>query len=148
MSEKGRPDWRALVAQAQPRRKSVVLCLRGDLIAERDEARDSGDKTRADELETEISDNTFTITLHGLPRDQFTALRSQCPDPDGVLQADTEKFVDELVYATAAAADQGVSRDDLERLRTVLTSGQWEEVRDAAWLACNEVDALPLPRRG
>ena len=145
MTDKGRPDWRALVAQAQPRRKSVVLCLRGDLLAERDAARDARDNTRADELQTAIEEATFTFQLRGLQLGEYRALEAAHPDPDGVMKF-APSFIDALTHA--CLHDPQMTRAEYDDLCSVLTPGQWEELRDAAWEACDEVDALPLPKRG
>ena len=146
MTDKGRPDWRALVARAQPRRKSVVLCLRGDLLAERDAAGDAGDTARAEELQAAIDEATFTFQLRGLALGEYRALEASHPDPDGVMKFNPTTFLDALTHA--CLVEPQMTRAEYDDLCSVLTPGQWEELREAAWTACNEVDALPLPRRG
>lgn len=145
MTEKGRPDWRALAAQAQPRRKSVALCLRGDLVAERDAAIEAGDRKRADEIQTDIDEATFAFEFRGLSRAKYKALEAAHPDPDEVMRFNPETFLDALAFE--CMVDPEMDRGEFNDLLDVLTVGQWEALRDAAFEVCNTADAVPLPRR-
>ncbi len=146
MTTTGRPDWKALAAQAQPTRKTVRLCLRGDLVAQQDEARQAGDRNRADELQGPIDEASFDFVLQGLPRNRYKALEQQHPDPDDVLKFNPETFLDELTFECLVQPE--MDRGEFNDLMSVLTVGQSEALREAAFTACNDADALPLPRRG
>jgi hypothetical protein len=147
-------DWKAVVAQAQPTTKVVRLCLRGDLVASLQAIQNridaSGatpapeDVAEAKTLLTEVEEATVTFTLKGLTRQAYRALEAKHPAPDGGGGWNMETFPEALVRAclTDPVVDAG------DPLFDVLTPGQVGVVFDAAFLACNEVDAAPLPKRG
>lgn len=131
-------DWKSLVAQAQPTTKTVRLCLRGDLVQELSTAEAAGDV--ADELRQQVADATVTFTIRGLNRQAYRALEAKHPAPDGAAGWDVASFPEALVRAciTDPVIDAG------DPLFDVLTPGQVEKLFEAAFLACNEVDDLPL----
>ena len=146
MTEQGTPpvvDWASLAAQAQPTRRRVRLCLRGDLLADLESARSAGDGERVEALESEIADATVEFVLRGLTQDKYRALIAQHPDPDGTAWNDAT-FPEALVRACILTPT--VQPGD--PLFSVLTAGQVEQLFTAAIESCIEVDAAPLPRRG
>lgn len=137
-------DWASLAAQAQPRRKTVSLCLRGDLVAELEAAEDHGDGDRVNELTDAVKAATVVFTVAGLTRDKYRALEAAHPDPDGGSGWNVDTFPEALVRACIVAPD--IKPED--PLFAVLTPAQVERLFEAAFLACNEVDDLPLRKRG
>ncbi len=135
-------DWMSLAAQAQPRRKTVRLCLRGDLLADLTEAQQNGIGV-GDDLRQQVEDATVSFVLAGLTRQKYRALEAAHPDADGGSGWDIEKFPEALVRACLVTPEVGVG----EPLFDVLTPAQVEQLFEAAFLTCNEVDEIPLPRR-
>lgn len=131
-------DWKSLVAQAQPTTKTVRLCLRGDLVHALAEAEAAGDDST--ELRQQVADATVTFTIKGLHRQAYRALEAKHPAPDGAAGWNVATFPEALVRAclTDPVIDAG------DPLFDVLTPGQVEKLFEAAFLACNEVDDLPL----
>lgn len=147
MTEQGTPpvvDWASLAAQAQPRRKTVALCLRGDLAADLESAIEDGAGERVDELTDQVRAATVNFVLAGLTRQKYRALEAQHPDKDGGSGWNMDTFPEALVRAcltepVVAPADP---------LFDVLTPAQVDKLFEAAFLACNEVDDIPLLKRG
>lgn len=137
-------DWKSLAAQAQPRRKTVRLCLRGDLLADLQAAQDMGDGERVEELTEQVQAATVTFVVAGLTRQAYRALEARHPDADGGSGWNVDTFPEALVRECLVTPD--VAADD--PLFDVLTPAQVEQLFEAAFLACNEVDDLPLPKRG
>ncbi len=137
-------DWKSLAAQAQPTRKTVRLCLRGDLLAELRAAQDAGDGERVDDLTGQVEAATVDFVLAGLTRDKYRAMEARHPDKDGGSGWDVDTFPEALVRACLVTPT--VAADD--PLFDVLTPAQVERLFEAAFLACNEVDDLPLLKRG
>lgn len=135
-------DWKALAAQAQPTTRTVRLCLRGDLAAQLD-ALSEHDPARPG-LEAEVEAATVTFTVRGLTRQKYRALEAKHPDPDGGAGWNIDTFPEALVRA--CLADPQVEPGD--PLFDVMTPGQVERLFEAAFRACNEVDDVPLPKRG
>jgi len=145
MTEQGTPvvDWASLAAQAQPTRRRVRLCLRGDLLADLASAQDTGDNERAEALRDEIDANTVEFVLRGLTQDAYRALIAAHPDPEGSAWNDAT-FPEALVRACILTPAVAPS----DPLFSVLTAGQVEQLFTAAIESCIEVDAAPLPKRG
>ncbi len=137
-------DWKSLAAQAQPRRKTVRLCLRGDLLADLRAAQDAGDGERVEELESQVNDATVAFVVAGLTRQKYRALEAAHPDKDGGSGWNVETFPEALVRASLITPE--VADDD--PLFDVLTPAQVEQLFEAAFLSANEIDDLPLPKRG
>ncbi len=137
-------DWKSLVAQTQPRRKTVRLCLRGDLLADLLAAQEDGNGERVQQLRDEVDEATIAFVIGGLTSQKYRSLLAahQKPDDDTAAWADT--FPEALVRACLLSPR--VEADD--PLFDVLTPAQTEQLFEAAFLACNEVDDLPLLKRG
>ena len=147
MTDQGTPpvvDWASLARQAQPTRRRVRLCLRGDLLADLEVARSAGDGERVTQLESEIADSTVEFVLKGLTQDRYRALIAAHPDTEGGTAWNDATFPEALVRACILSPT--VQPDD--PLFSVLTAGQVEQLFTAAIESCIEVDAAPLPKRG
>ena len=137
-------DWKSLVAQAQPRRNTVRLCLRGDLLADLESAHQEGNGERVADLEAQVLGATVDFVLGGLTQDKYRALEAAHPAPDGEGGWNLDTFPEALVRACLLSP--AVAADD--PLFGVLTPAQVEQLFNAAFLASNEADSLPLPKRG
>ena len=137
-------DWASLAKQAQPRRKTVRLCLRGDLVADLEAAEDHGDGDQVKALTEAVQAATVVFTVAGLTRQTYRALEAQHPDPDGGSGWNVDTFPEALVRACIVAPEVKPT----DPLFDVLTPAQVERLFEAAFLACNEVDDLPLLKRG
>lgn len=136
-------DLKARIAQAQPRSKSVALCLRGDLLADLAEAEANNDKGQVTALQAEVAEATVVVSLRGLSYGEYRRLENAHPDPKGD-GWDADTFPPALVKA--ALID--VSPEDADLLLSTVTSGQMVELFTAALTVTNAVDAVPLPKRG
>ncbi len=145
MTEQGTPvvDWSALAAQAQPTRRRVRLCLRGDLLSDLASAQEAGDGERVEALQAEVDGATVEFVLRGLTQDKYRALIAAHPDPEGSAWNDAT-FPEALVRACILTPAVAPS----DPLFSVLTAGQVEQLFTAAIESCIEVDAAPLPKRG
>lgn len=130
-------DWKALVAQAQPTTKLVRLCLRGDLVAALDAAKD---ESTIEDLRRQVDEATVAFTLKGLNRQKYRALEAAHPAADGGAGWNLDTFPEALVRA--CLTDPVV--DESDPLFDVFTPGQVERLFEGAFLACNEADDLPL----
>lgn len=139
-------DWKSLASQAQPRRKTVRLCLRGDLLADLESERGTGNGNgkRVKDLEAEVNAATVEFVLAGLSKQKYRALEAAHPEPDGGSGWSMETFPEALVRACLITPTVEAS----DPLFDVLTPAQVDLVFEAAFLACNEVDDLPLLKRG
>lgn len=136
-------DLKARIAQAQPRSKSVGLCLRGDLLSDLVEAETARDTDRVAALKTEIESATVVVAVRGLSYGEYRRLENAHPDPKGD-GWDADTFPQALVKA--ALVD--VTAEDADLLLATITSGQLVELFTAALTVTNAVDAVPLPKRG
>lgn len=138
-------DWKSLIAQAQPRRKSVRLCLRGDLLFDLESARGAGNGERVGELEQQVAGSTVEFVLAGLNSQKYRQLLAAHKTPDDDSRAwNDETFPEDLVRKCLISPQIGAD----EPLFDVLTQAQIEQLFEAAFLVCNEVDDLPLLKRG
>lgn len=148
-------DLDAALAAAQRPQKTVSLCLRGDLVAEiesLDEQIEKAEAERADSMgrttelkrlrkrrdelvaEAEAEDSKYPFVITGLSDPEWQELISAHParddnDADGVFGYNTSTFFDALVRA---ALGSSVTEAQWIKLRDTLSSGQMEELRDAA----------------
>lgn len=136
----GQLDLKSAIAQAQPRTRTVRLCLRGDLLAQLDAATDEAEVTR---LRAEVADATVEVRVRGLSYGEYRGVEASHPSKDGEGGWDVDTFPAALVRACLDAAD-----DDKDALLGVLTSGQLMALFTAAIDASNTPDALPLPSGG
>ena len=136
-------DLKARIAQAQPRSKSVGLCLRGDLLSDLVEAETAKDVDRVAALKAEIESATVVVAVRGLSYGEYRRLENAHPDPKGD-GWDADTFPQALVKA--ALVD--VTAEDADLLLATITSGQLVELFTAALTVTNAVDAVPLPKRG
>lgn len=146
MTDQGTPsvDWASLAAQAQPRRKSVALCLRGDIQAQLELARDAGNAEQVADLENQVREATVEFVVRGMTRDKYRALEAAHPDPEGGGGWNLATFPEALVRG--CLLEPSVAPED--PLFGILTPAQTDMLFEAAFLSCNEVDDLPLPKPG
>lgn len=136
-------DLKARIAQAQPRSKSVALCLRGDLLADLADAEAGNDRDRVAALQADLAEATVVVVVRGLSYGEYRRLENAHPDPKGD-GWDADTFP--LALVKAALVD--VTPEDADLLLATVTSGQMVELFTAALTVTNAVDAVPLPKRG
>lgn len=136
-------DIEALIAQAQPRRATVALCLRGDVEQALIDAEARGDEAEVGRLRGEVAAATVRFVLHGLSYPAFRRLQAEHPGKDGAAW-DLDTFPPALVRA--CLKDPVVPPSS--PLWEALTWGQMQALFDAAFTACAEADAVPLPVTG
>lgn len=143
-----------------PRERAVTLATGGGLLAEHDELLAefeaataaqatslAGDPRVRDlaaalaDLEARIAEQTVTIRVRAIGRNAFNRLLDAHPDPEGgPFNRDT--FPPALV--AACAVDPTLTDAEAVELADLLTDGQWDQVFDAAWTVCREVDEVPF----
>lgn len=150
------PDWKSLVANAKPRTRSVRLCLDGDLLTQLAEAEAeaedrpqtlAGEPVGLKQLREAVQDASVTFIVRGLPRSKFRALEAANAkkDSDGADDGwDMTTFPDALVRACLVTPHIEAG----DPLESALTQGEFEALFLAALAACQEVDAVPLRKRG
>ena len=141
------------------REKSVVLVTDGGLLAEHEElskelekalaatrkslADDGGVRgiaERIQALEAQIAEATVTFKLRGIGRNRFRRLIAEHPDDKKAF--DEETFPAALI--AACSLDPVLTEAEAGELADILTDAQFDELFDAAWRACREVDGVPF----
>lgn len=144
------------------REKAVTLITDGSLLAEHErlsaeleqavarganslagntDARTIAEQVRA--LEAQIDQATVTIRVRGIGRNRFRRLLDEHKAADGSDEVfDPDSFPVALV--AACSLDPVMSEAEARDLADLLTDGQWQELFDAAFLACREVDEVPF----
>jgi len=142
------------------REKSVTLVMDGGLLAEHEQltsslekalqkarnslADDGGVRALGEQIqavEARLADATVTFKVRGIGRNQFRRLLADNPGKDGS-GWDKEEFPVELI--AACSLDPVMTREEVIGLGDILSDGQWEELFDAAFAACREVDGIPF----
>lgn len=167
----GNRTFRDLLAEARLPESTIEICLRGDLVAEHEQAeRDleqaekattdslAGNGTaeiaeRIEALEAEMRASVYTFRLRALPKPRWRALCAEHPprrDEDGsILPEDrpgvnAETFFDAIIRA--CLVDPELTDDEWAQLADALTDRQFDDLFDAAWgLNRREVD-IPFSR--
>lgn len=162
-----------LLAEAKLPERTVQICLRGDLVAEHEQAereleqaqKQAADSlagtgagaiaTRIQSLEAEMREHTYAFRLRALLRHEFRALMSGHPprvEEDGGLVSDDAGFRvnrDTFFPALIRASVIDPELDDTDwsdLLDSRLTDYQFQELALAAWmLNAGEVD-VPFSR--
>lgn len=146
-------DLNAALKAAKRPERIVRLCLRGDLVAEHQEKerrlvelnaqnRDSlagNPEARAlaeevSALEAEMDEATYPFRVRGLSEPEWRAIVAANPareedEADATLGYNTDTFFDDLVKRCLVPAP---SDEQWASMVEVLSSGQFEELRDAA----------------
>lgn len=155
-------DLDALLAQARLPERTVALCLRGDLQAKFEELErqltatqakpgekmtDGGQARKlAEQMETlrgEMADSTVTFTLRALSRSRWAALMAEHPAPDDSNMAvDLDALYPALVRECIVEPEMTGER--WKKLDGLLTSGQFEELSDAAMALCRRPVDVPF----
>lgn len=146
-----------ILAQTQRPEKSVDLCLRGDLFAQRQRLlRDlpasvdslaGGDpdvQIQLDDIETQMRDSTRTFTFRAVGRSEFRAMREEYKKKDKDAEASDEYLADLIAVSLV---DPDLSREDVAALLAALSDGQASVLEDAAWTVNQDTD-LPFTLRG
>lgn len=145
-------DIEALLDQAEQPEKLVPICLRGDLRAEWEElerqlqeARRSPRSSMADdggravaeqmaELEKRMQSATVTLRLRALPRREWKKLIEAHPpqsDADKRVGVSQATFYDALI--ARCLVEPEITAEQLARMLDVITSGQYDQLAEAAW---------------
>lgn len=145
----GKPEWKKLVEKSRPRTRTVRLCLDGELQEALAEAKavpsnSLGGNQAARELEQQIEEASIDFKLRGLSRATLRKLEADHPTDDEESAWDADTFPEALVRACLVEPE--VAPED--ELFEVLTAGEADRLFEAAFLACNEADPVPLQKRG
>lgn len=161
MSGKGTlKNFKAMIAEAKLPERTVEICLRGDLVAEHEQAErelEQAQKQTADSLagsgvgelverieslEAEMRDSTVTFTLRALSRPQYRALSLEHPprrDEDGAVVEDdrgmgfnVDTFYDAIIRRSVV--DPEMDAGDWDALLDRITDRQFELLGAAAFL--------------
>lgn len=145
-------DIEALLDQAAQPEQSLTLCLRGDLRAEwealerqfgevrkrpRESLADDGGASIAAEmkqLEEQMRSSIVAIRLRALPRREWKKLIEAHPpktDTDKKIGLDQASFYDALIAKCLISPE--LSSEQLTKMLDVITSGQYDELAEAAW---------------
>lgn len=138
---------RDLIASAKPQARTVELCLRGDLVADLEDAArraataatPEAKQAAADDIarmRAEMAASVIVARLEAMPRAAWLALLAEHPPRDGeaVDQAsgfNTATFYEAVVRGSWSAPD--LSADDLDALLAAVNDGQWQELTEAAF---------------
>jgi hypothetical protein len=143
-------DISAILAAARPSETTVLLCLRGDLVAEHEqlatelaevvktdpgeEASLAGSTTgvlaaRIRDLESQIREDRVEFRFRALPRARFVALKAKHTRGDDDLELNP--FFTELLAASLTSPAATV--DEVQRLANTVSAGQWDQLTGAAW---------------
>lgn len=110
-----------------------------DSLAGSATARELAEQVRA--LEERIAEATVTFRVRGLGRNQFRRLLAEHKgEGDDVFDPDTFP----VALIAACSLDPVMTEEQAASLADVLTDGQWQELYDAAFGACREVDGVPF----
>jgi hypothetical protein len=151
-------NFKTMLAGAKLAERTVEICLRGDLIAEHQQAErelERAEKNSANSLagngvaelaeriqalEAEMQQNVYTFRLRGLPAPQFRAFKAEHPiriedgEPnkqDAVFGFNTETGFDPLTRM--CVVDPELDDETWTQLLESLTENQLEELSAAAW---------------
>jgi hypothetical protein len=173
MSGKGTmKNFKTMLAEAKLPERTVEICLRGDLVAEHEDAErelEQAERKQADSLagggtgeiveriealEAQMREHVAVFTVRALPRPAWRALLADHPprrddqneivEEDRGLEIDVSTFYDDLIRRSVV--DPEMDADDWATLADVLTDRQFGDLAGAAWLLNRgEVD-VPFSR--
>lgn len=158
-------DIKALLAEAALPERTVVVCLRGDLVAQHEQAERelealpaqpatlAGDPDRlalaelVADLEAQMREAEVTFRLRALPRREWAGFLAAHPPRDGdkgdaVLGINIDTGF-EAVLRTCVI-DPVLDAGDWTRLLDVISDGQFERLALAAWRLCRGDVEVPL----
>lgn len=154
----------ALIASAKPAARTVEICLRGDLVAEIEEAtrqlalaREHKDDKKVDRLAShiaalkmEMADAVVTVRMEAMPRADWLKLLAGHPperrEPDETLGFNPETMYPAMIRAAWAAPE--LDQQDMERLIDSLNDGQFSELAEAAFAVNTRGAVVPFGWRG
>lgn len=160
---------KAVLAKARLPERSVSLCVRGDLVAqlqdlqrqlvdaERDQetagSLDGGQAVvlagQIEALRDEMAEHMLDLTVRALPRRKWDALVAQHPAQEGndahrTLGMNPDTFFDALLRISVLPA---LDDDDWAQLEETLSTGQWQELNNTAWLVNQRDVSVPFSQR-
>ena len=98
---------------------------------------------RVEALESQLAESRVSFRLRGLGRNAFQRLLAEHrPADDDARVFNPDTFPQALI--AACSLDPVMTVEDVAELGDVLTDGQFDELFDAAWNACREVDGVPF----
>jgi hypothetical protein len=160
MSGKGTlKNFKVMLAEAKLPERTVEICLRGDLVAEHQEAERELERAeknpanslagngaaevaeRIQALEAEMQESVYTFRLRGLPAPQFRAFKAEHPSRlDDKGDAKREDVIYGFNIETGfepltrlCVIDPELDDETWAQLMGTLTENQFEELAAAAW---------------
>lgn len=167
-------NFKAMLGDSKRPERSVEICMRGDLVADFEQAErelkvaiskatdslagaSTGDiAARLEALTAQMQDHTYPFRLRSMPRHEFRAMVAAHPprrDPDSNEVDERDRYVginSDTFYEAlirACVIDPELDEDDWRRLLgEALTDSQFDALADAAWrLNRGEID-VPFSR--
>jgi len=162
-------NFKAMLNAAKLPERTVEICLRGDLVAEHQQAeRDleraekaagnslAGNGTaeiaeRIQALEAEMQESVYTFRLRALPKPEFRAFKAEYPvriedgEPnkqDAVFGFDVDKGFEPL--ARMCLIDPELDDETWAQLMGKVNEQQFEELAAAAWVLCRGDVDIPF----
>lgn len=152
-----------ILARAKPRERTVMVCIRGDLLGEADRLHDelasvSSDWEPADltdvhpgrelavklkELREQIKAAEVPFTLRYIGDKAYSDLMAAHPAKDGENHAfDSDAFPRALI--AASCVDPVVTSEQVTQLFEVINEGEIKKLFDAAWDVHNSSEMVPF----
>lgn len=167
-------DFKSLLAGAQLPRRSVEICLRGDLTArfeelerelaavvERPESQSIEDEPEAlriareiEAVRAEMQEHSYTFVVQALPRPAYQSLKSEHPprqndegeirQEDAVLDANYDTFLEPLLRASLV--DPEMDEATWAELVGKLSENQYNSLINAAYMVNKGGISVPFSR--
>jgi hypothetical protein len=168
-----RPEFAKLLADAKLPERTVVICLRGDLVADHEAAERELEQAerqalnslagtgagpiieRIEALETEMREHSYEFRLRALPRPAWLKLCTEHPprrdeesgeivDADRRLGVNAETFYTAIIRA--CLIDPVLTDEQWQQLDGSLTDRQFDELSGAAWALNRGAVDVPFSR--
>lgn len=165
-------NFKALMSEAKLPARTVLICLRGDLVAEHEQAerdleqaqRTVGDSLaggtavaeiveQIEALEEQMRESQYPFRLRALPRPQWRDLVAAHPPrrgEDGAI-VDTDRpgvnadtFFEAMIRA--CLIDPELTDEEWKQLDETLTDRQFDDLSDAAWAVNRREVDIPFSR--
>jgi len=165
-------NFKAMLAEARLPERTVEVCLRGDLVAEHEQAEReleaaerkasnslAGDGVgpivdRIEALEQQMREHVIVFTLRALPRSAWRSLLSDHPprvgsdgqvvDDDRHIELNVDTFYVDLVRRSIV--DPEIDDEDWAALTDRLTDKQFGDLAGAAWMLNRSEIDIPFSR--
>lgn len=167
-----KPDFAALLAGAKLPERTVMVCMRGDLAAQHEQAErelEQADRKGADSLagsgvgeiaeriealEQQMREASYEFRLRAMPRPAWRELCNAHPPrrdeesgeivPTDLIGVNTDTFYDAIIRG--CLVDPQLTQDDWKRLNEALTDRQYDELAQAAWDLNRRDVSVPFSR--